>query len=113
MAAPPVVYDRSNIVAITLAANTQTDVTNGSIGDAQAGTYSLKLTNDTDASVTVSQVALTSGADPTAANKIQPAFTIEPRGWWLIQPLTLGSGWRLFVTATGGLSATLVGQKGA
>ncbi len=103
--------DLSHILAVQLAANTQTDVTGGGMAENTAGAYTLNFCNDTDQDVTLKAVYLTSGAAPTSADKIRPAFPIEARGWLHIQPVKLGVGWKLFVEASAPISVQLIGRK--
>ncbi|KAB1069263.1 hypothetical protein [Methylobacterium planeticum] len=106
--------DLSELIPTYLSANTQTDVTgNGANGmpAASAGTYTLNLCNDSDAEVVISAIYLTKGEAPTQAHKIHPSHSVEGRGYSLIQPIKIGAGWKLFVTASGPISAQLIGRK--
>lgn len=103
--------DLSHISAVTLVADTQTDVTGGGMAAGTAGAYSLNFCNDSDSDAACTAIYLTSGAAPVEADKIRPAFTIEARGWRVIQPLKLGVGWSLFVEADAPVSVQLIGRK--
>lgn len=97
--------------AAVLVADTQTDVTDGGVPAGSAGAYSLNICNDSDAAVNFEAIHLTTGAAPTDADKIRPAFQIEARGWRVIQPVKLGEGWKLFVEADAPVSVQLIGRK--
>ena len=113
MTAPPFIYDRAFKISVSLVANAQTDVLGGLITDSTAGTYICKMTNKTNTAMAVSDIALTAGSAPTDADIIQPGFTIEPGGWAHLKGLPLGSGSALFIQASGTLSVTVAGMKGA
>lgn len=103
--------DLSHKFAAALAANLQTDITAGGCPIGCAGAYTLNIVNDTDDLAELAAIYLTGGGAPTAADKIHPAFTIEARGWSLLQPVKLGEGWKLFVTSTVPVSVQLIGRK--
>lgn len=103
--------DLSHLAAVALVANAQTDVTGGGMAADTAGTFSLNFCNDTDSDVACTAIHLTSGAAPTAADKIRPAFSVEARGWRVIQPVKLGEGWKLFVEADAAISVQIIGRK--
>lgn len=102
--------DLSHLIAVETAANALLDVTGGGMPAGKAGAYSLNICNDTDAEIQMSAVQVTDGGAPTDAHKCHPAFTIEPRGWSIIQPIKLGEGWRLFVQSSAPLSVQLIGR---
>jgi len=105
------VADLSNIFAVELVPDTQTDLTGGGCPAGEAGAYTLNICNDTDDEAQLSAVFLTTGAAPANADKVHPAMTIEARGWATIQPVKLGEGWKVFLTSDVAVSVQLIGRK--
>lgn len=112
MSAPPVIYDRANSISVTLVPNQATDVLSGKITDDTAGSYGLKLTNDTDAAISLDAVLYAANNAVTPA-KAHPAVTIKPRKSGLLMPIPLGVGASLTLKASGALSVVVFGMKGA
>ncbi|PHR20382.1 MAG: hypothetical protein COA37_15220 [Hoeflea sp.] len=103
--------DLSHKFAAVLVVDTQTDITGGGCPVGAAGAYTLNIVNDTDGEASLTAVYLTTGGAAAAADKIHPAFTIEARGWAVIQPIKIGEGWKLFVESDTAVSVNLIGRK--
>lgn len=103
--------DFSMLTAVELAANTQTVLPTGGVSVGSAGTYSLNICNDSDSDIAFEAIFVTAGSVPGAAHKIRPAFTLEAKGWRVIQPISLGEGFKVFVTASAPCAVQLIGKK--
>lgn len=101
----------ANKFQTVLVADTATEFPAGGVPADEGGTYMLNLCNDSQAEVAVLAIYLTTGGAPTAADKIEPARTIEAEGAFSVYPLPIAVGWKLILQASAPISVNLIGTE--
>lgn len=102
---------KAEMIAVAVAADTQTEITGGGMIAGNAGSYSLNICNTGTEQITRGAIFLTKGEAPEAKHIIRPSTKLEVGGWETLQPVVMGSGWKLFVEADGPISVQLIGVK--
>lgn len=103
--------DLTSEFKVVLTTDQEEDITGGGIAEGGAGSFYLKLSNNTASAIIVQPIMRGTGANPVAADLIHPKQTIEPDGWALFKPVKMGEGRKLWVTANGELNVELTGRK--